>query len=76
MQVVESKTARKLVKQKAEMVTIVDAKRANNISIALSGIRLPYAKIKARLLSTSLNHRVMRCRALSVQCRAIGCRMG
>ena len=37
------------MKQKAEMVTIVDAKRANNISIALSGIRLPYAKIKARL---------------------------
>ena len=53
---------RKLVKRKAEMVTIVDAKRANNISIALSGIRLPYAKIKARLLSASFDQSIMRCR--------------
>lgn len=45
-QVAENKATRELVKQKAHMITFIEQKRANNISIALSGIRMPYSQIK------------------------------
>ena len=44
------------------MVTIVDAQRAYVISIALSGIRLPHAQIKASLLSAGCDPSILPCR--------------
>ena len=52
-QVVESKTTRQLVKQKAQMISFVELNRANIISIVLSGIKAPYARIKVRPINIS-----------------------
>ena len=54
---VENQATRQIVKEKAQLITFLDAKRLNIISIALSGIKLPHSRIKV-LPTLDQNHYV------------------
>jgi formin 2 len=49
--ILENDALRKLVKNKDETIRLVDNRRSHNICIELSGIRMPFADIKAALVN-------------------------
>ncbi|KAK9806804.1 hypothetical protein WJX72_003461 [[Myrmecia] bisecta] len=49
-QILENSTLRKLTKQRSNEITLVEHRRAHNICIELSGIRMPFTDIKAALV--------------------------